>query len=256
MDSYICLIFPFAGNYAPQGFNLALGQVLNVAQYQAIFSIVGTLYGGNGVSNFAIPNLQGRAPIGTGILEGHPFNIGQNGGSFTTGPVVGAVTLTAANTPVGSHTHGATFSPVIGSQAVAIPAIPADPGTPPSLGTVALQANPGITGNSYAIGGSNTFLASTPSGATGAQMWASSAGASPATVGGLNVTLNPGTQGRSAIPAQTATVNTVTGGSVTVAPAGGSGGSTIAVTGTPSVMQPWLALNFIFCMEGLYPMRP
>jgi len=256
MDSYICLIFPFAGTYAPQGFNLALGQILNVNQYQAIFSIVGALYGGNGTSTFALPNFQGRTPIGSGVLGTQPFNVGQNGGSLTAGPVVGTVTLTAANTPVGSHTHGATFSAAIGPQTVTIPAIPADPGTPPSLGTVALQANPGITGNSYAIGGSNTFLASTPSGATGAQIWASSAGASPANVGGLNVTLNPGTQGRSAIPAQTVTVNTVTGGSVTVAPAGSSGGAAIPVTGTPSVMQPWLALNFIFCMEGLYPMRP
>ena len=59
-------VVPFAGNFAPVGWMLADGESLPIAQYQALFSLVGTTYGGNGLTNFALPNLQGRAIVGVG----------------------------------------------------------------------------------------------------------------------------------------------------------------------------------------------
>ncbi len=63
-------------SFAPRGWALANGQLLPINQNQALFSLLGTYYGGNGIQNFALPNLQGRVPL----HSGSGFNIGQNGG--------------------------------------------------------------------------------------------------------------------------------------------------------------------------------
>src|SRR5271168_757195 len=91
-------IFIFAGNFAPRGYQLCQGQVLSIAQNTALFSILGTTYGGNGTSNFALPDLRGRAPIGQGQGPGLS--------NYVMGGVQGAeaVTLTTATTP--AHSHG------------------------------------------------------------------------------------------------------------------------------------------------------
>ena len=57
-------IFPF--NFAPKGWAFCAGQLMSISQNTALFSLLGTMYGGDGVSNFALPNLQGRVPIGFG----------------------------------------------------------------------------------------------------------------------------------------------------------------------------------------------
>ena len=54
----------FAGNFAPRGWAMAQGQHLSISQNTALFSILGTTYGGNGQTTFALPDLRGRAPIG------------------------------------------------------------------------------------------------------------------------------------------------------------------------------------------------
>lgn len=108
MDPFIGEIRIFAGNFAPQGWFLCQGQLLPISQYQALFAIIGTFYGGNGTNNFQLPNLQGRMPVGWGQGQGLPlYNIGQAGGS----PVV---TLTQAEMP--AHTHVATFTPTGGGS--------------------------------------------------------------------------------------------------------------------------------------------
>jgi microcystin-dependent protein len=96
MDTYIGSIFPFAGNYAPVNFLLCQGQLLPIAEYEALFSLLGTTYGGDGVQTFALPNLTGRTPVGVSpqIPLGKPL------GSNT-------VTLTAAQLPPHSHTANA-----------------------------------------------------------------------------------------------------------------------------------------------------
>jgi microcystin-dependent protein len=87
----------FAGNFAPAGWFLCNGQLLPISQFTALFSILGTTYGGNGTSNFALPDFQGRVPIHMGQGPGLSSYIeGQSGGVET-------VTLTQAQMP--SHNH-------------------------------------------------------------------------------------------------------------------------------------------------------
>jgi microcystin-dependent protein len=87
-------------NFAPTGWALCNGQLLPITQYTALFSILGTYFGGNGTSNFGLPNLQASAPIGAGNGGGlTPRNLGETGGEF-------AVTLLQSQMP--SHGHGAS----------------------------------------------------------------------------------------------------------------------------------------------------
>ncbi|MCO5188783.1 MAG: tail fiber protein [Anaerolineae bacterium] len=78
MDPFIAEIKLFAGNFAPQGWAFCEGQILPIMQYQALFSLLGTTYGGDGRTTFALPDLRGRAPI-------HPAAgsyLGQKGGGI------------------------------------------------------------------------------------------------------------------------------------------------------------------------------
>lgn len=106
MDPFVGEIRIFTGNFAPTGWFLCQGQILPISAYQALFAIIGTTYGGNGTSNFQLPNLQGRFPIGAGQSPfGTNYNLGQAGG-------VEQVALTINNLP--AHTHVATFTPTGG----------------------------------------------------------------------------------------------------------------------------------------------
>jgi microcystin-dependent protein len=88
-------IFPF--NFAPFGWASCNGQILPISQNTAIFSLLGTFYGGNGTSNFALPNLQGCAPMAPGQGPGLSLHdLGETGGSDT-------VTLFASEMPAHSH---------------------------------------------------------------------------------------------------------------------------------------------------------
>ncbi|MFT4532722.1 MAG: microcystin-dependent protein [Saprospiraceae bacterium] len=94
MEPFLGQILLFAGNFAPRGWALCEGQLLPINQYQALFSILGTTYGGDGRTSFGLPDLRGRAPISQGNGAGLPsYNLGQKGGNATT-------TLTTANLPV------------------------------------------------------------------------------------------------------------------------------------------------------------
>ena len=96
-NPYLGELRTFAFGVIPKGWAPCNGQLLPVNQYQALFSILGTTYGGNGQTTFGLPNLMGAVPISSG----GGYSIGQNGGSIN-------VTLTAAQNP--SHTHGARAS--------------------------------------------------------------------------------------------------------------------------------------------------
>jgi microcystin-dependent protein len=97
MNNYIGQILLVAFNFAPQGWALCNGQTLSIAQYQALFALIGTTYGGDGVSNFMLPNLQSRVPIHQGTGPGlSTYVTGQNGG-------VESETLLVSNLP--AHTH-------------------------------------------------------------------------------------------------------------------------------------------------------
>src|SRR4029434_3900498 len=90
---YVGEIRMFAGNFAPAGWMLCEGQLLPISENETLFQLIGTTYGGDGQSTFALPDLRGRLPM----HQGGGFTIGQPGGVET-------VTLTTQQIP--SHTHG------------------------------------------------------------------------------------------------------------------------------------------------------
>ena len=82
MDPFLGEIRMVGFNFAPSGWALCNGQTMSIQQYAALFSLLGTTYGGNGTTNFNLPNLQGRVPIHPGSGAGlSPYVIGQNGGT-------------------------------------------------------------------------------------------------------------------------------------------------------------------------------
>ncbi|GAA5094233.1 tail fiber protein [Chryseobacterium ginsengisoli] len=81
MEEMIGVIKSFAGNFAPRGFMFCNGALLSIAQNQALFSILGTTYGGDGITTFALPNLNGRAPIGTGTNGSQTYVLGEMAGT-------------------------------------------------------------------------------------------------------------------------------------------------------------------------------
>jgi len=92
----------FAGNFAPRGWALCNGQLMSISQNTALFSLLGTSYGGDGKVTFALPDLQGRVPIGQGNGAGlTPRVVGEEGGEA-------AVSLIATEMPM--HTHLANCS--------------------------------------------------------------------------------------------------------------------------------------------------
>lgn len=94
---YIAMVHSFAGNFSPFNMPMAQGQLMAISQNTAFFSLVGTLYGGNGSTNFAVPNLVGKTPIGAGQGPALPnFQVGQDVGSAM-------VTLGVANMPAHDH---------------------------------------------------------------------------------------------------------------------------------------------------------
>ena len=101
-------IFPF--NFAPKGWAWCDGQLLPLSQNTALFSLLGTTYGGNGKSNFALPDLQGRAPMHPGQGPGLSLHdLGETGGSET-------VTLLESEIP--AHSHALRGSNVLGDSPV------------------------------------------------------------------------------------------------------------------------------------------
>jgi microcystin-dependent protein len=179
-EPFIGMIVLFAGNFAPRNWAFCQGQLLSIAQNTALFSILGTTYGGNGQTTFALPDLRGRVPLGPGQGPGLTNRtLGETGG-------VENVTLSALQMP--AHNHAVTLGMNIKNGA----------------------------GNSRSGGGN--VLANEAAGVT-----AMYSNASPDT------TLSSGAL------------------SGTVGTAGGS-------QPTP-ILQPYLALNYIIALYGIFPSR-
>jgi microcystin-dependent protein len=97
-ESYLGTVCTFGFNFCPRGWTEAGGQLLPIAQNQALFALLGTQFGGNGQTTFALPDLRGRAVIGTGQGPGlSSVIVGQVGGQEN-------VTLTQAQMPAHTHT--------------------------------------------------------------------------------------------------------------------------------------------------------
>lgn len=97
MDQTIGEIRMFAGNFAPLGWMLCQGQLLSISGNEALFAVIGTIYGGDGISTFALPNLASRVPVGMGQ--------GLGLSSIILGEQVGAERVTLTNPQLPPHTH-------------------------------------------------------------------------------------------------------------------------------------------------------
>jgi microcystin-dependent protein len=135
MDQYIGEIRMFGGTFAPVGWALCTGQLLSISENAALFTLIGTTYGGDGVNTFALPNLQSRIPV----HQGPGYVMGQLSGTET-------VTLTGGQIPSHSHpANGTSASASSSSPANNLyasgPTLYAPPVSPPSpLAAMASQA--------------------------------------------------------------------------------------------------------------------
>lgn len=139
-------------NYAPKGWALCNGQLLPININQALFSLLGTTYGGDGRTTFALPDLRGRAAVGDGLS----IVLGEKQGVETT-------TLTHANLPVHSHTEPikvssgtATLNVPTASSSIAAPTITANSTTRAILGYNAAAPNTALRGSATTAAGTVT----------------------------------------------------------------------------------------------------
>lgn len=102
MDGTMAEIRLFAGDFAPKYWNYCDGSVIAISSNQALFSLLGTMYGGNGVQNFMLPDLRGRTVIGAG------HGVGLS--SYVQGEVLGVETVTLQQTNLPTHNHGVTVT--------------------------------------------------------------------------------------------------------------------------------------------------
>jgi microcystin-dependent protein len=175
MDHFMATILLFGGNFAPRGWSFCYGQLLPINQNQALFSLLGTTFGGNGQTTFALPDLRGRVAIGTGTPPGGTMvQLGQIGGTE-------AVTLGANHMP--AHTHPVSSTLPVSSE-------------------TGRMSSP--VGNVLAVSPDEIY-----------------------------------------VPAASATA------SAQVSTTVGSAGENQPF----SIMQPYLGLNYIICIQGIYPTR-
>jgi microcystin-dependent protein len=185
MEAFMGTIMPVAFNYAPRGWLVCDGSSLPISQYSALFSLLGTYFGGDGVQTFKLPDLRGRTVLGWGNGPGlTPYTLGNAGG-------VENVTLSIQQMPM--HTHVAVAN-VSDAQATL---------STPSVGNSI--AAPGTGGGRAPFVATNGFVAAAP-----------------------NVALN-----------QASVTNTAAGGNL-----------------NHENRQPFLAVTYIICVEGIYPSRP
>ncbi|AKJ97827.1 MULTISPECIES: phage tail protein [Pseudomonas] len=160
MEVFMGTIQSFAFNFAPSGWALCNGQTLAISQYQALFSLLGTYYGGNGQTNFMLPNLQGRLPMGQGNGLGlTPRVIGEVSGTEN-------VTATLNNLP--THTHTLTGITAATTVQLANPASnPANAPTP-----------------------TNSFIGTSGTGPGAANIYSDQVGATPVPLKGVTTTVS------------------------------------------------------------------
>jgi microcystin-dependent protein len=226
MDPILGQIILWAGNFIPSGWLLCDGSSLQITSNQALYSLLGVTYGGNGSTTFNLPDLRSAVPMGADIRV--PNQMGLNGkktGAATaTGTTTGTGSITIGVNNLPAHTHTATFTPGSGGTGTAsvdvqIPAIDAG-GTGTNSPVDAILGPPSNNAKPYNTASANTFLKTFT--ATG------------------TATVPPGT------------------GTVAVADTGNGAALPVSVSGSASVstIQPSLYLSYIIAIEGIYPNRP
>ena len=133
-------IVMFGGNFAPKHFAFCNGQLMSIAQNQALFALIGTTYGGDCITTFALPNLQSSLPVHQGRGPGlSSYKLGQTGGSTT-------VTLTQSQMPAHNHSFQATPT-VATTPTIAGNVLPGQPtvGNPPAFYAIQQAGTPPLT---------------------------------------------------------------------------------------------------------------
>ena len=113
-EPFLGMISIFGFNFAPRGWAMCNGQILAIAQNTALFSLLGTTYGGNGQTTFALPNLQSRVPI--------HFGQGPGLSAYALGQAAGSESVTLTNAQMPQHNHGGAL---LATNATADDSIPA-----------------------------------------------------------------------------------------------------------------------------------
>lgn len=104
MQAFLATILLWPCNFSPNGWQFCAGQLLSISQNAALFSLIGTTYGGNGTTTFQLPDFRGRVPVGAGGAPGlTPYVIGQVGGTEN-------VTLITNQMPAHNHTVSLSFT--------------------------------------------------------------------------------------------------------------------------------------------------
>ena len=146
MDPFVAEIRIFPFNFAPKGWALCNGQLIPISQNTALFSLLGTTYGGNGQTNFALPDMQGNVPMHPGQGPGLSLHdLGETGGSET---------VTLLQSEIGAHSHTMKASSTDGLSPTPVANVAAAPGADRDLfwykdGAVNAQMN----GNASGIAG-------------------------------------------------------------------------------------------------------
>ena len=119
MDPFIGEIRMFGGSFAPNGWALCNGQLLSISQNSALFSILGTSFGGNGSTTFGLPDLQGRVPLHWG--QGATLS------SYNLGDKAGTEAITLSQNQMPGHSHAVNASNVAATASTAVGNLPATP---------------------------------------------------------------------------------------------------------------------------------
>ncbi|GGX16589.1 phage tail protein [Undibacterium macrobrachii] len=224
MDAFMGTVLPVAFNYPPRGWMFCNGQIIPIAQNSAMFALLGTMYGGDGQTTFALPDLRGRTIVGSQGQGPGLSNVvqGEKAGTNNTTVIANGtvnITLTLANLP--AHNHPATL---------ALDALNA---------TTRVTVGTGTNGGLPAVA-SNGGLTATAGGPSGAAIYlpAGTAPTSPVDLGGVTTTVTG---------SGTVTTGNTGTGTPLVAP--------VVTNATISNMQPYLGLNYIIAMEGIFPSR-
>jgi microcystin-dependent protein len=268
MEAFIGTILPWPLNWAPEGWVLCNGQVLQVNQYQALYSLLGNTYGGTAPSTFAVPDMRGRVPLGMGVSqEGTTYPLAQKNGFETT-------TIGVANMP--AHSHDASFTGTFSNGSISNGTISNGAISNGSISNGAISngtisngscsvdvnlpnnAVNNVAGNSNTPG-TNSVLAIAKTQGTSTNVNMYSTNTPNITLGDDSVTAT-GTVTGDVTGDVTGTVTGNVTGTVT-GNVSGSVGGTVTVEnsggGQPvSNMQPYIVLNYIMCTNGIYPPKP
>ncbi len=220
-EIYVGSIFLWTLNWVPDDLAFCNGQLLNISNNQMLYSLIGTTYGGDGVHNFGVPDLRSRVPIGANSYS-------------NTSPTLPTIPLNQTGGTL-SNSFVANGSSSFTLTTNQIPSHNHNAGGA-SLATISIPANTG-NGNTAAPG-NNTILATGnySNGLTTVQTKNYS-------TAGANTTLQP--------------ISASVLGSATAFTGGGQPVSApVSVTGSVPTAQPYLALNYVICLIGIYPQRP